>query len=145
MPTHALVAVTLAEDVLVTGAGDAWTFICACGHTTVGPIGYAGAATAAEAMTGHFDALPEQDRRRFDERTEAAIRRTLKDLDDGHVTLWGGPHRVTPDRVPAHPTPDAHGAWWLLFVERGWLAPHPHAFRVGYLTTARARAELGRD
>lgn len=77
----------------------------------------------------------------FDARREAAMLRTLRDLDDGHIQLWVRVRRFDPDtgerlpvpdvsdthpdRMPAGALPDQPGDWWTQFAERGWSAPPP--------------------
>jgi hypothetical protein len=76
---------------------------------------------------------------------ERALLRTLRDICDGHLTLWAetaarDPHtgeeyplprivHVTPDRTPAAGTPNADGDWWTVMLRRGWLALHMRAGR----------------
>lgn len=68
---------------------------------------------------------------------ERALRRTLRDIHDGHITLSADvrrydPHTghrlpepvitVHPDRAPCGGTPNPYGAWWTELIDRGWIA-----------------------
>lgn len=81
---------------------------------------------------------------------EAALLRNLRDIGDGHLTLWINPDdydlaegplapqlRVYPDRSPAIGTPA--GSWWELLVWQGWVAPHVVAGRPYYRITDAGR------
>ncbi|MGR6924312.1 hypothetical protein ACU635_59480 [[Actinomadura] parvosata] len=90
-------------------------------------------------------------------RAEEALRRTLKDIDDGYLTLWvrgrffdehTGARRdppeieVLPDRQPQPGVPDPRGAWWMLLLERGWLELSPPGPSMRYLLTDAGREVL---
>lgn len=94
---------------------------------------------------------------RFGPRAEEALRRTLKDIDDGHLSLWmhgrfydehtgarlDPPQiEVRPDRQPQPGIPDARGAWWTPLIERGWLTMPPPGPSMRYLLTDAGRAAL---
>ncbi|GAA4932833.1 hypothetical protein HD597_000452 [Nonomuraea thailandensis] len=94
---------------------------------------------------------------RFGPRAEEALRRTLRDIDEGHLTLWvrgrffdehtgarlDPPEiEVLPDRQPQPGVPDPRGDWWMPMLERGWLelpAPGPS---MRYLVTDAGNAVL---
>ena len=90
----------------------------------------------------------------------AAYRRTLRDIADGHLTLFarcdnfcgrtGVPldppvlHGVYPDRAPAVGVPDPDGPWWQPLIDAGLLVLGP-AGRYGtrrYEVTAAGRVWL---
>ncbi|SDL36226.1 hypothetical protein [Nonomuraea jiangxiensis] len=88
-------------------------------------------------------------------REEEALRRTLKDIDDRHLTLWvrgrfydehtGAPLdppqiEGLPDRQPQPGVPGPRGAWWTPLIERGWLELSPPGRSRRYLVT-----DAGRD
>lgn len=65
------------------------------------------------------------------------VRRTLRDIDDGHITLYATIERFDPqtgarndapkivqvdsDRSVPSTVPDARGAWWVPMIDAGWL------------------------
>jgi hypothetical protein len=83
---------------------------------------------------------------------EAALLRTLRDIDDGHLSLWVRVRyfdavtgqrlktpvvaEVHPDRQPYPGVPDRRGEWWRALVERGWLElPPPGSFPMRYFVS----------
>lgn len=86
---------------------------------------------------------------------ERAIRRVLRDIADGHITLTVNvarfdPHTGQPidpvvgwtvaDRAVSLMVPNAAGEWWQLFAERGWIRlPEAHEASMWHVTA------LGRE
>jgi hypothetical protein len=81
----------------------------------------------------------------------SALYRTLRDVADGHITLWVVIHRydphtgqpleqqiVTGTYPNRHPgLPDAGREWWLGFAAQGWLRlPEAHEAQVWHVTDA---------
>ena len=91
-------------------------------------------------------------------REQAAIRRTLRDIDEGHIGLYVtakcfDPHtgapieppeilQVDPDRMPARGIPDARGAWWEPLIKAGWLELDVRGRVHRLLLSEAGRAEL---
>ncbi|MEV4083151.1 hypothetical protein AB0J43_23065 [Nonomuraea fuscirosea] len=95
--------------------------------------------------------------RRFGPRAEEALRRTLRDIADGRLTLWVRGRlydehigarldlpeiQVLPDRQPQPGVPDLPGDWWEPLTERGWLELPPPGPCMRYLPTDAAHAVL---
>lgn len=92
----------------------------------------------------------------MNEAPETALRRTLRDIHQGHLGLWVLVHyfdpttgrrlatprvgRVTPDRQPCAGIPNRSGEWWTQMVDRGWLAlPPEDSGQRQYLVTEEGR------
>lgn len=80
----------------------------------------------------------------YTEAHESALLRALRDVNDGHLTLWVDPAqydmthgqlvpdgelRIIPDRTLPAGIPDPAGRWWLPLLRRGWVDIHIAAGR----------------
>lgn len=90
---------------------------------------------------------------------DVTVMRNLRDIADGHLSLWVEVHRfdpdtgqplhtpivasVRPDRAPSAGTPNPGGEWWWPYVDSGWIEIPPQAAaRQHYQLSDAGRAKL---
>lgn len=134
-----------ARDALETtvGTGTADGSLACCGTAPVPGARFctqcgtplASATTAWVAPEG-----PHPDEERVTAVTERELLRALRDIDDGHIGLYGTPEDAQPDRIVSAPL--SRLDWVGVMVARGWVAPPPWGGLQALVITEEGRAVL---
>lgn len=83
---------------------------------------------------------PHPDEARLTPDREHELVRALRDVEDGHLGLWGTPGDVIPDRVVSG---RLHSVDWVgIMLHRGWVAPNAQSAREVLVITEAGRLVL---